>query len=373
MNVTRLALPVLCAASLLISHAHASSGSPELREKFGLLADKILKNTKNQPVTIGVFSHTGLPDSNSGVGLEEILREEIERRLKNGVRADARFEVKGDYAFARSRKKEHGGQRVIKIKVRIIEREFSEDLLEIPLQVALQGTRTIAEVIQATALLDPAGTPKARNDQLHRARVEPKVHVDPGKDTRVRSDRTSTFEVEVVVGPNAKARPTKARAVRVERGLAVVDIERDEIYELRLRNGSDRMVAASVSVDGLDMFHFSKDRRSDGTPQFTHLIIPRGETAEVIGWHYQREGSPNYHAFLVTEHGKGAVTKAGVKARGKVGVIHVQFAFAQVLPEGVNARGGNETGFGPGRDIVQGAVRIEVEPPHDFVSLRYTR
>ena len=43
------------------------------------------------------------------------------------------------------------------------------------------------------------------------------------------------------------------------------------------------------------------------------------------------------------------------------------------LPPGVKSRSGNETGFGPPREVKQQAVRYEIEPPHDFVSVRYTR
>jgi hypothetical protein len=44
-------------------------------------------------------------------------------------------------------------------------------------------------------------------------------------------------------------------------------------------------------------------------------------------------------------------------------VIHVQLAKCHPLPEGASARGGNETGFGPPREVRQKAAHYEIEPP----------
>ena len=66
--------------------------------------------------------------------------------------------------------------------------------------------------------------------------------------------------------------------------------------------------------------------------------------------------------------GEGIATRAG-----RIGVIHVQFSEARELdpnnPKGRNA--GNETDIGPPRKVAVKPVSYDIEPPHDFVTIRY--
>jgi hypothetical protein len=170
-------------------------------------------------------------------------------------------------------------------------------------------------------------------------------------------------------------------------GEPFVDVGLKDLYEVKVYNDSPREVAVALSIDGLDMFHFSSDRDASGRPKFSHFIVfPKGYrdpsdavgpeydgTLTIVGWHKSVAGTENFLSFLVTEHGQGAVSQAGVKARGKVGVIHVQFSNCRPLAAGEKSAGGNETGFGPPRTVKQKPVRYEIEPPHEFVTVRYTR
>jgi hypothetical protein len=61
-------------------------------------------------------------------------------------------------------------------------------------------------------------------------------------------------------------------------------------------------------------------------------------------------------------------------ALGPVGVIQVQFSRCYPgLADGRRKSPGNETGFGPPREVGQTEVAREVELPIDVVSVRYTR
>lgn len=70
---------------------------------------------------------------------------------------------------------------------------------------------------------------------------------------------------------------------------------------------------------------------------------------------------------------QGAVSQSGLASRGDVGVIHVQFSRCGQLAPGERAVPGNETGFGPPREVKQEVVSYQIEPPHDLVSIRYVR
>ncbi len=167
----------------------------------------------------------------------------------------------------------------------------------------------------------------------------------------------------------------------MEKGLPFIEVAQNEIYEIRIHNRSAEEVAARVFIDGIDVFQFSDDRdpADPAKPRFTHLMVPgkpSGESAAietVPGWHKSVAGTENFLAFLVTKYGEGASRK-GVTAQGPVGVIHVQFSRTRALADDGSPRGaGNETGFGPPREAQQIAVRREVEPPTELVSIRYTR
>lgn len=376
----RIILPLLILLGLLCATPPVFA-SKEVQEKFGELAKRILDTTKNQPVSVGVFSQTGLPDSNAGPGLEGILADELSRAAPGSVKDDAKFEIKGDYSYAKTRDTALQGLKIIKIDVRIIEKEFSEVLLSIPL--TLDFTQSVAELTQLTASIPPKGDKQERNHELERAQQAPSVVIHGDEHDLVSAIENSPYSVQILAGSAVGS--TAPRMARLEAGQAYVDIAKGEIYEVRIHNRSPKPVAVSLSIDGLDVFHFTvpEHRGADGRPQYTHYIIhPAGHnedsqshdgTGTLVGWFQKLAPPDNYLSFQVTGYGEGAVSKAGIKARGQVGVIHVQFSECAPLKEGQRARTGNETGFGPPRSVQQKAVRFEIEPPHEFVTIRYTR
>jgi hypothetical protein len=175
-------------------------------------------------------------------------------------------------------------------------------------------------------------------------------------------------------GRAAESRSATA-ALGGKEGLAFVDIQEDEEYEVVIHNRSSRPVAVALSIDGLDVFHFSKERSAKGTPAFTHFLVEGNQSFSIVGWHHTADprATDNALSFLVTAYGQGAVSKAGIPSRGRIGVIHAQFSHCLELPDGTLPRSGNETGFGPPREAKLRAVRVELEPPHDSVTVRYTR
>ncbi|GEM_PF-1690992 len=392
----RYSIALLTVAVSLIS-VSSTNAAPEIRSRFAELAVRILETTKQQSVSVGVFSPTGLPETNSGPGLEEILTDELNRIAPGVVKPTAQYEVKGDYAFARSRDTELENLRVIKIRVRIIDKEFSEDLLTVPLQCALHHTRTVAQVLQLTGHVSdrtPEGKPvskETRNHQVQMQHEKPTAWIDPSDPTYVSSARKSPYAMRILAqSPQDTATdygPLAPRQVRLQSGRPWVNIQRNELYQVKVQNRSNVPVAVSLTVDGLDVFHFTHSDHCDkkGLSRFTHFIVhPKGHrgpdgtehdgTATLVGWFQKLAPPDNYLSFKVTGYGEGAVTKAGVTSRGQVGVIQVQFAHCAPLAEGAAPRSaGNATGFGPPPSVKQKAVRYEIEPPHDFVAVRYAR
>ena len=197
--------------------------------------------------------------------------------------------------------------------------------------------------------------------------------------TFVRTRKESPYAVEIrkkSLDAPGGALPVTASLVE---GLPFVGIERGEVYEVRVVNDSNQEIAVSLAIDGIDQFTFSEDRKPDGTPKFSHWIVGPAKDKKpgevlIVGWHKTADPSrkDNVLSFLVTEYGKGTSVKFPTRAQGKIGTITVGISRSYV--PGPNApRSASETGFGPPREVKQEVVKRQIDDPHEFITVRYTR
>ncbi len=370
--------------------ARADAPSDTLSEVLHSAAEEILKVVKDQAVSVGQITPTGLPDANGGPAIVELLKGELERLRPGSVRRAGAFEVKGDFNLApHPDPAEAGlGQKVVRLIFRVIDTATGEEN-SLRLTRFIRDNTTIARVLGVSGPLplDPANDQhqqrRKRNLIIQEIVKNPKTFIDEKNPSRISSTKESPYQVEILAGPlgDGKTRPTEPRTARIDEGLGFVDVKRGEVYEVRIYNRSPDEVAVRLFVDGLDMFHFSDDRdgRDPAQPKFAYLIVPPAKDGNpgvetIAGWHKSIKGTENFRAFLVTEYGKGAASKEGIPASGPVGVIQVQFSRCYPgLAGGRRRSAGNETGFGPPREVGQTEVAREVEPPIDLVSVRYSR
>src|SRR5205823_2102094 len=130
--------------------------------------------------------------------------------------------------------------------------------------------------------------------------------------------------------------------------------------------------AVTLTIDGLDVFAFTEVRTPEGRPKYTHFVLPPGESL-ITGWHKTNDRADT---FLVTEYGKGAISKVRDPNRGKVGVVTVTFALAwqgEQPPEeekGSRNAGGNETGFGPPTKVNLKEAAYKIGAVREVVGVR---
>lgn len=369
---TRTLSLVLTFLGLLLFSASAEA-SEELREKLGRMAGDILKSVNNKPVSVGHFSPTALNDTNSGPGIEALLTEELNARSANCVRPDAAYEIKGDYAFVKDR---HSPDlKLLKINARLIEKEFGEELQNARIQVEVRRNHSIAQMLQVTTSL-PSGKHLSKEKELEmieKAVHKPHAYIHPQHPGQVSSTAESPFAMELFVKPLNSQGKAMPRAARLEAGQAWVDIKQNELYEIKLHNRSKLKTAVTLTVDGINVFHFSKDRKPDGRPKYSHYVLEPHSSTVIVGWHHRVAGDTNFLSFLVTAYGQGAASQTGLPPRGEVGVIHASFAHCFPKTEGTPKSVGSETGFGPPRKVHQEPQAVYIDPPHDFVSIRYAR
>jgi hypothetical protein len=392
---------VLSVFLTLFTFALASRAAPARAETaaFGSLqeivadaAKKLIEMVGDSKISVGDFGFVGKRNINGGPQIAEFLRLSL-NALKPGVviLEDAPFEIKGQYLFIDSPDPgEPPGQKVVKIDFQVIEIKTGSTV-QVPITRLLRNNTAIVGLLGIQGTLPNDNDPNQSNDRRKRNQAiqdnlgRPQVLVDPARPTRVGTKADSPFRVEILAGPleDGKTRPTVGRRVDVSEtnGLPFVKLDRDEVYELRITNASPEEAAVRVTIDGIDIFHFSKNRDAkDSTkPRFTHLLVPRAERGGegvliAPGWHNTIEAKDSFLAFLVTAYGKGASSQLGIPASGGVGVIQVQFSKSHFLKdEKSKGNPANETGFGPPRDIQQKAELREIEPATEIVSIRYTR
>jgi len=347
----------------------------DFRKEISRVAERIkdvVVGERQAAVAVGEFSGPPKFMANAGPGISELLSEALNKQTPGIVQTKADLAVSGKYAFL-SQKRDDGERWIMKLTIQVVNQGVDEVVKEFVANCV--GNPDITRFAGLTISLPPDGGSKERNEEIRRqmspppgSEVQPQGHL---RGTQLRSSPQSPFAVEIRAKSVDTPGPAHPRSVALHEGLPFVEVRRGEVYELVISNDAPTEAAAAITIDGLNVFHFSEVRGRDGKPAYSHYLIPPRGSITVVGWHLRNAPPGNYSSFLVTEYGKGASVRAPRAAQGRIGVISV--AFSKSLPAGSARSADSETGFGPPRDVtVQPQERV-VEAPHDFVTLRYAR
>ena len=359
----------MAVAALIFSQGGGLWASEAMRKELGPVAKSIhalLDEEAQTAVAIGDFTGPAQLDSNFGPGIANDLSDEL-TSLKVTIDKKASLSVKGRYALVEDKKKPE--LRIVKLTIQVLDRN---DDVKSEYRAEVRDNTTIAQVSGATVALSPKADKETRNAEIQKAIDNPTVHVSG---TKVSATKESQFLVELLVKsePGGKGIP---RAPVIEDGQAVVEIKRDEYYEIRIYNEASHETAVEAVIDGLNVFAFSdvKDENTEKTKYKYYILDPK-KPSTIVGWHRTNQQSDS---FVVTEYGKGASAKGQVTS-GKTGVITITFAACSDHPEdlptddGARNASSNETGFGPPiRTDVQ-EVKRTIGAVREIVSIRYSR
>lgn len=368
-RISSIQLPRCLAVMILLSVCStAANATSTLNADLARVAEKIkpILDRHGGSLTIGQFTGPAQHLTNFGPGIMDVLTQEL-TRLKVGVAMQAPVSLQGEIVKGLVKDPSLPSDLlVLKLLFRLYDRT-GEPITELPLRVELKENDDLARVLGATGSLSPKGDKMQRNQDLQDILSGDKGPRLDG--TRILASDKSPFAVELVV----KGAP---RQPRLEKNNVFVDIERDEIYEVRLHNNFHLDAAITLHIDGLDVFTFSDVRDAKGKPRYSHFILPPNSVTAIQGWHKRNDPPDNFLSFLVTEYGKGASRQATQPA-GKLGIITVTFAYAWTGDMPAEERGardsGNETGFGPPVSQRVQEVQRHIGVVRDVVSIRYTR
>lgn len=385
-------LVLACACLLAVAWTNAARGEGDLKSEIerqvGIIKSALAGATDIQLKEFECGSTDEL-NGHVGTGLRAAFEEALRGdSIKLNERAD--HVLSGQY-FTTSRKLLDQGKPLrLTIKVSLTNRDGDSPVTLLPIDAPLEArhfasvnnTKDLARALGFTGRVAPEETSYKRQEEMVGQVRNPGAVIDG---TRMRSSAASEYDVEVRKRMHGGDSPFRPVAPTLVDGVLHATIALNEEYELKIVNRSKTPVAVSVTVDGLDVFYFADqaNRGKDGKPRFTHFIVyapgdltdgvKSDGTSIVPGWFQTLAPPHNYLSFLVTEHGKGAISRAPTVPRDKVGAIHVQFAHCKPAPENGKPKSGNETGFGMPRSVEQKAVQVEIEPPHEFLTVRYDR
>jgi hypothetical protein len=364
---------------LVFSAGPAQGGIPTLRDSLKDLAQGILevvKKDQGQP-SIAVDEAFSSPlrfDANAGPGISEAIKSLLEELAPGVVQRRASLLLRGRYDKARDPR--DAGLIVVNVTAEILN---ADGRLVAERTAVVRDTGLVAELLGTTVALPPAATRTKRNEILREMIDKPRF---TSAGTEVRSAPESPYAVEILVTSKDQVpksakewESVPARAVHDKDGQPFVDIKGDEAFAIRIHNNVESDAAVAISIDGIDIFNFSKirDAKTD-QPKYTQYICPPGQTT-IPGWHKTNE---HFEFFFVTQYANGAISKMANASRREVGLITLRFALAwkgELVPEAERGArdAGSETGFGPPTKTELEAVARQVGVVRDVINIHYTQ
>ena len=233
------------------------------------------------------------------------------------------------------------------------------------------GEDTVLEMMGFAVRLPADDRLEDRDRRIRESLVDPSFRIE--EKTRLAAGPGSPYLVEILVNGNP-------RDISLIDGLPYVQIQKSEIYEIAITNGSKYDAAVKLTIDGLNIFDFSQVRFENGPqkgqPRYSVYIIPKQSRVIFKGWH---RTNSLVDSFLVTEYAKSAAASVN-QSGNRIGTITAQFSAAWPIngnppPDESNLRrsGPNATGFGPPKKDEVIEVQRRIGMLRAAVSLRYSK
>ena len=372
-------LVLILSATLATTVAsRTTNADPFLREGLKRLAasvkEQLKKNGYNE-VTVGDFIARNVKAS-SGPGLSLQIAQQL-KALDVSVKEKAPVLLSGKFSI--TEQKEFADSRfpslVLKIRAELVLKDADEELAFITIPVFGDAVdQTAGNTVELPIDKDAAERQRRRRDAIR----NPSAFV-AGNETRASANSHFGIEIRVVkqrkklpngaaVVTSTEARTPDAKVLAAEgRSFARLD-KRDE-YIVRLYNRAPFEAAVTLTIDGLNMFTFSKESNF-----VSQILIPPGKFVEIPGWYIT---STDTDAFLITGFPDSAVANLGVTSQ--VGAITAQFHAAwdpkdKPPKDEVNPKSAN-TATARGRQIEQKYEKVKrvVGRSRAVVTVRYNR
>ena len=340
----------------------ATAELPGIGKELSVLAGEIatlLADRLPATVAVGDFAGPARLRATAGPLITQILSVELTRR---GLSVD----IFGDYSidgWFESYEDKESGHLGLRVWGKVTD---STGKALFDFDRAAFGTADLLRVFGATGTISPTADERSRNDQFRERLRRPTTYVSAEEPSQIFAAKDSPYGIEILVEEGSNLKPRPARVVAHQ---AVVEVDMDEIYAVRLINRSAYEAAVELSIDGLSMFTFSENQ------QYRYMIVAPKAEAIIKGWHRTNQRAD---AFKVTEYSESAAAKTLSSKGASVGTITAIFRAAWEPggspPPDEPARGANAgTGFGPPRKTDLKEISRAIGAERASVSVRYLK
>lgn len=373
----------LMALALMLAPTPQPAASSQVREKAKVLAleiKQLLEDEGAKEIDVGEFTGPSHPSTSAGPMIQAALIDEL-KKAGVAINPKAKMVVKGEYYILDDARKKD--ELVLRLEATVRNssgRRFGTLSQEL-------NFRNNEDLVKLLALsIDNTPTPNADRDdinkELKKATEEPPA---APKENKAQVNPAGPYAVEVLVhGAGGKLTPVKPT---VDKGLMFVELEKGCEYVLRLHNNSKYEAAASITIDGLDVFQFFKPEKEK--PKY--YIVGAGKTAQVRGWvfsHNKEKNEAKTHGFLVTDFANSAAAKGlgkedleyqalrGSKSIGTITVIYAPCWEKDKTPDeykGSRSADDKATGIGSEAKIQAKRVDRTVHTMAQAISIRYKK
>ena len=370
------------AALLLIAATNSASATEALEKRVAVIAEsvsKLMKAQSMESIAIGQFSGPPNFPTSSGPGIVQMFNDEFSKH-KITVKTRARVGISGEYAITEVDQFDSvAGKNVkhlaVKINGRLVDQFGSvltsfntEGIVAGKFEETVTGADTVVETLGLPTDLPADGTPTDVDNKLRDSLIEPKVTLTKNN-TRYRASDDSPYEIEILVDG-------KPCSIQLEDDLPYVEINRGQVYAVKVYNNSPHDAAVRLLIDGLSVFAFSNIRDSKTSkPKYSVYIVEAKTEATLKGWH---KDNNHVESFLVTGYENSAAAKLG--HTDNLGTITATFSAA--WPKGSppppdelisKSAGGNATGFGPPVEHKVQEVQRDIGRVRASLAIRYTK
>ena len=313
-----------------------TAGSKTLKDVVAEIADLVSDAAKSQnQATIRVTGFINPFDSKKGAGpgIRGLLIASLKERGIESRDDGASLALTGNYTASKGT----DGKSPDEFPVAKIDYKLATESGKILLnsEAAVKGespgyvtdVASVTEMAGSNVAVNPSKPQEATKKIVESLPSLEKTSTVVIEGTKVRPEKGSKFAVEIL-----KAKLTAKKEAPPEdqftpvmptlrSGVPYVALEKDEVYLVRICNEQDFDVAAALSIDGLDMFHFSKEQKDRSR---FWIFYKKTAPYSLVGWHI---AGSEFNSFLIGEYSKEAAGKQ-IMDESKLSQISVEFRAA---------------------------------------------
>lgn len=339
----------------LASASQLSDGAVKLAQRFKAFADA---EKSGDTLVLGDFTAPPRLQATGGPALRHALQEALKQQGIQ-VSKSATWQLIGQFS-TRLESEDEVTLLALQLKATVLD---GDDREVKRFSISVRGD-DVLQIAGATVDL-PAPNAKESQRQSTSASVlnAPRAAIS-GNETRP-SDQ-SLFGIEVLV---RNGESSIARKPSLDEGRSYVKLHKGEEYIVRLHNHAPFEAAVTLSIDGLNMFTFSKAGNVD-----SQVLVPAGKAADIRGWFIDPHAA---RSFEISSYGDSEAAKLG--AVGDIGTITARFSAAWRSPQDRPAdeprTKGPAIGTKLGQPLKQEFTQVSrtIGRPRAFVSVRYHR